>query len=219
MLIYIPLLALPKSGMLAAIRLWTAGIFKFQRTILSLEFEFRGLDNLPEGPCIIASAHQSAWDTIAFYAVVDDPAFVMKQELYRVPLFGPYARKLKMIAIDRSGGVVEARHMIQNVVDRLSHGRKVVIFPGGTRSAPNEIVQLKPGVTTLYRRTNVPVVPVSLNSGYFWGRRSFCKKSGCIVAAFQEPIPPGLNSAAFGTLLSRRIHAGNRELFKEAGLG
>ena len=211
-----PFLLLPRALMLAAIRCWIAGIFAFQRAVLRLDFEFRGLDNLPEGPCIIASAHQSAWDTVAFYAVVDDPAFVLKRELYRVPMFGPYARRLDMIAIDRSGGAGEVRRMMRDVADKLSTGRKVVIFPGGTRSMPDEIVPLKSGITALYRRSNVPVVPVSLNSGHFWGRRSFRKKPGCIVAQFHKPVPPGLDPPEFERFLSNAIHCGNGELLQEA---
>ena len=76
---------------------------------------------------------------MAFYAVVDDPAFVLKRELYRVPMFGPYARRLDMIAIDRSGGAGEVRRMMRDVADKLSTGRKVVISPGGTRSMPDRL--------------------------------------------------------------------------------
>ena len=213
---YIPLLLLPRGAMLAAIRFWIAGVFGMQRVLLNLDFAFRGMENLPDGPCIVASAHQSAWDTIAFYAVVRDPAFVLKRELYRVPMFGPYARRLDMIAIDRTGGAGEARRMIRDVADRLAAGRKVVIFPGGTRSAPDAVVPLKSGITALYRRSDVPVVPVSLNSGVFWGRRSFVKKPGCILAQFGEAIPPGLDAAEFDALLSARIHDGNRLLLEEA---
>ena len=214
--LYIPILLLPRASLLGAVRFWISGIFALQRTLLRLDFEFRGTENLPDGACIIAAAHQSAWDTIAFYAVMNDPAFVLKKELYRVPMFGPYARRLEMIAIDRSGGAGEARRMIRDVADRLSAGRKVVIFPGGTRSAPDDIVPLKSGITALYRRSNVPVVPVSLNSGYFWGRRSFRKRPGCIVAQFHEPIAPGLEGSEFDRLLSDRIHDGNRALLSEA---
>ena len=215
---YIPLLSLPHGAMLAAARFWVYTIFIFQRFILRLDFEFRGLESLPEGPCIIASAHQSAWDTIAFYAVIKNPVFVLKRELYRIPMFGPYSRRLNMIAIDRSGGAGEARRMMRDVADRLSQGRQVIIFPGGTRSEAHEMVTLKSGITALYWRSDVPVVPVSLNSGYFWGRRSFRKKPGCIVVAFQEPIFPGLDAKTFDALLSERIHTGNRDLLEEAGL-
>lgn len=213
---FIPLMVASRSAMLSAIRFWTRGLFWQQRHILALDFEFRGVENLPEGPFIVASAHQSAWDTVCFYAVLHDPAFVLKKELYRVPMFGPYARKLGMIAIDRSAGASEARRMIRSVSDQLDAGRPVVIFPGGTRSAPDEIVPLKSGIAALYRRCGVPVVPVSLNSGQFWGRRSFVKKPGKILAEFHPPIAPGLDAAAFDDVLSARIHDGNKALLDEA---
>lgn len=213
---YAPYLMASRSAMLGAIRFWTHSIFWLQRNVLSLDFEFRGQEHLPAGPFIIAAAHQSAWDTICFYAVLRDPAFVLKKELYRVPMFGPYARKLGMIAIDRSGGASEARRMIRDVASQLEKGRPAVIFPGGTRSAPEDVVALKSGINALYRRCNVPVVPVSLNSGWFWGRRSFVKKPGTIIAQFHEAITPGLDTGAFESLLSARIHDGNRRLLEEA---
>ena len=216
LVLYIPLVIAPRATLLSAIRLWVCSVFRLQRLILGLDFEFRGTDNLPDGPCIVASAHQSAWDTIAFYAVWNDPGFVLKHELYRIPMFGLYARRLDMIAIDRAGGAAAARQMLRDVRNRFQSGQPVVIFPGGTRSAPGDIVPLKSGVTALYRRSNVPVVPVSLNSGYFWGRRSFTKKSGKIVAEFHEPIQPGLGAVEFADLLAARIDGGNKRLLDEA---
>lgn len=213
---FIPLVIAPRAVLLSAIRFWTRGIFWLQRHVLALDFEFRGVENLPDGPFIVASAHQSAWDTVCFYAVMRDPVFVLKKELYSVPMFGPYARKLGMIAIDRSAGASEARRMIRSVTEQLEAGRPVVIFPGGTRSAPDETVPLKSGIAALYRRCNVPVVPVSLNSGWFWGRRSFVKKPGKILAEFHAPIAPGQDAAAFDAALSAQIHDGNKALLEEA---
>lgn len=215
---FVPLLIASRSTLLSAVRIWTHNIFWLQRHILSLDFEFRGVENLPEGPFIIAAAHQSAWDTICFFAVLRDPVFVLKKELYSVPMFAPYARKLGMIAIDRSSGASEARRMIRSVSAELGTGRPVVIFPGGTRSAPDEIVPLKSGISVLYRRCGVPVIPVSLNSGYFWGRRSFVKNPGTIIVEFHAPIAPGQDATVFDELLSSRIHDGNRTLLDEASI-
>ena len=213
---YAPLLTAPRPALLSGIQFWTRSVFWLQRHVLSLDFEFRGLENLPEVPFILAAAHQSAWDTIGFYAILCDPAFVLKRELYGVPMFGLYARKLGMIAIDRSAGAGEARRMIRRVSAELGAGRPVVIFPGGTRSAPDETIELKSGIGALYRRCKVPVVPVSLNSGWFWGRRSFVKRPGKIIVRFHEPIPPGQDAADFNETLSARIHDGNRTLLDEA---
>lgn len=216
MVVYAPFVFAPRPAVRRRVESWIRQLFWLQRHILRLDFAFRGTHRLPEGPFIVASAHQSAWDTVGFYDVLDDPAFVLKKELYRVFLFGAFARRMGMVAIDRTRGSAEARRMIREVSDRLQAGRPVVIFPGGTRSRPDEVVELKAGINALYRRCDVPVVPVSLNSGYFWGRRSFVKKPGRIVAEFGEPILPGLDSAAFEKVLSERIHAGNARLLEEA---
>ena len=213
---FIPLRLAPRQALHGAVRRWARSIFFLQRRLLRLDFEFRGVDRLPAGGYIIASAHQSAWDTIGFYAVLTDPAFVLKRELYRIPLFGTYARRVGMVDIDRAGGAAEARRMMRQVAERLAAGRPVIIFPGGTRSRPEDVVELKSGITMLYRHCGVPVVPVSLNSGVFWGRRSFTKCPGTIVAEFGEPIEPGLTAVEFDAVLSQRIHDGNRRLLAEA---
>ena len=215
-LVYMPLYFAPRRVLHAAVRWWIHTLFFLQRGLLRLDFEFRGREHLPAGGYIIASAHQSAWDTIAFYALLEDPSFVLKKELYRVPLFGAYAHKCGMIAIDRSGGVGAVRQMLRAVGERLAERRPVIIFPGGTRSRPDEVVALKSGINALYRHCGVPVVPVSLNSGVYWGRRSFVKKPGTIVAEFGPPILPGLSADAFDERLSRVIHDGNRRLVAEA---
>ena len=95
----------------------------------------------------------------------------------------------------------------------------MIIFPGGTRSRPDDVVDLKSGIGAIYRHSGVPVVPVSLNSGVFWGRRSFVKRPGRIVAEFGEPILPGLSPDVFADALSKRIHDGNRRLVAEARRG
>ena len=216
LLLYLPLLATPRRILVKAVKFWACGILFLQKTLLDLKFEFRGLSSLPDVPYIIACAHQSAWETIAFYAVVEDPGYLVKRELYKVPLFGAYARRLRMVRVNREGRAGEVRKMIREVKKRLQEGRPVVIFPGGTRSAPDEIVQLKAGINALYRQCGVPVVPVSLISGVFWGRRSFVKTPGVIVAEFHEPIEPGKDISTFSQLLTQRINSGNRRLLTEA---
>ena len=211
-----PLLLARRETLLAWLHSCVRSLFWLQRHILGLDFVFRGRERLPAGPFIVASAHQSAWDTIGFYAVLDDPVYVLKKELYSVPMFGAYGRRIGMVAIDRAGGAGSARRMIREVASRLADGRPVIIFPGGTRSRPDELVDFKSGVTSLYRYCRVRVVPVWLNSGVYWGRRSSVKQPGLIVVEFGESIPPGLDAATFEALLTERIHAGNRRLLEEA---
>lgn len=216
MVAILPLYFAPRKTASRAVNWWTRTVFFLHRTLLRIDFEFRGVENLPEGGVIIASAHQSAWETIGFFAAMTDPVFVLKYELYRIPLFGLHARKVGMIPIDRDGGASTMRHMLRAVSERLAEGRPVVIFPGGTRSAPDDVVDMKAGIAGVYRRGGVPVVPVSLNSGVFWARRKFVKEPGKIIVEFGKPIPPGMPLTEFVPLLSKQIHDGNARLVAEA---
>lgn len=213
-LAYMPVLAFPPPAIIACARFWAFSLFTLHRTILGLSFEFRG--SLPEGGFIVASAHQSAWEVFGFHAVFRDPVYVLKKELTRIPLFALFVRRLGMIAIDRSGSPASTRAMLRAVPAALAAGRPVVVFPGGTRSPPGVEFELLAGIGALYRFCGVPVVPVSLNTGFYWGRRSFIKKPGVMIVEFGEPIPPGLRREEFMTLLAERIASGNARLLAAA---
>lgn len=209
---YAPTLLLPSAVTRRCVTWWFDRVFRLQRAILGLDFEFRGLGKIPDGAFIIASAHQSAWETIGFFAVADSPVYVLKEELTRLPLFRAYMRAFDMIAIDRSGSAASARRMLDDAAAVLASGRPVVIFPGGTRSEPGADFEIRPGVGALYRRCGVPVVPVSLNTGLYWRRRTFTKKPGTMIVEFGSPIEPGLDRRRFETLLAERIKDGNLRL-------
>lgn len=213
-LAYTPVLAFPPPAIIACVRFWAFSLFTLHRTVLGLSFEFRG--SVPEGGFIVASAHQSAWDVFGFHAALRDPVYVLKKELTRIPLFGLFVRRLGMVAVDRSGSPASTRSMLRAVPAALSAGRPVIVFPGGTRSPPGVEFELLAGIGALYRFCGVPVVPVSLNTGFYWGRRSFVKKPGVMIVEFGEPIPPGLRREEFMALLSERIASGNARLLAAA---
>ena len=73
-----------------------------------------------------------------------------------------------------------------------------------------------PGVAALYGQLGVPVVPAALNSGLFWGRRTFLKKPGLITLEFLEPIAPGLARKEFTAELERRIETASERLLAAA---
>lgn len=162
------------------------------RAICGIRHEVRGREHMPMQAAIIASKHQSAWDTIIFLLLLPAPAFVLKRELLRIPFWGWYLWRMKMIAIDRSAGASSIKHMTKQARQAIADNRSIVIFPEGTRTRPGAQAHYHPGLVALYSMLDAPVVPVALNSGLFWGKNAFLKRPGTIVIEFLPPVPPGL---------------------------
>jgi 1-acyl-sn-glycerol-3-phosphate acyltransferase len=211
------LIPFPRRTIQAVTRRWMRSVHWLLEAMVGLVHEIRGREHLPPGPVILASKHQSAWDTTIFHCLVENPAYVLKKELLAIPLYGWYLQRVKMITIDREAGPAALRHMLRQTAEVLGMGRSVVIFPEGTRVAPGQRHPYHPGVAALYSRTEAPVVPVALNSGLFWGRRSFLKRPGVIVLEMLPPMPRGLDRRAFMAELERRIEEASARLAAEAG--
>ncbi len=211
----LPCLLVPSPALIRAARIWVRVTFVLLAGLCRLRHEVRGLDNLPREPCIIASKHQSAWDTLVYCLLVDGPGFVVKRELLWIPLYGWYIRHAGCIPIDREGGAAALKTMIREARRALERGRYIVIFPEGTRVAPGARRPYHPGVAALYSQLEVPVVPAALNSGLFWGRRAFHKKPGRIVVEFLEPIAPGLSRPEFMATLEHRLEAASARLLAD----
>jgi 1-acyl-sn-glycerol-3-phosphate acyltransferase len=139
---------------------------------------------------VIASAHQSAFDTFVWLALLPRCCYVLKKELLRIPLFGPLLPLAGMIAVDRHGGASAMRHLLRDGDRAVREDRQIVIFPEGTRAAPGERLPLQPGVAALATRTRLPVIPVVTDSGRYWGRRAFQKRPGTINIRLLEPLSP-----------------------------
>ncbi len=184
---------------------------------MGIEYEIRGRENLPtDGPFIIASKHQSAWDTLIYNIIVLDCAYVVKRELFLFPFFGWFLWRVGMIGIDRKGGASTLKRLVASCKARLEVGRSIVIFPQGTRTPPSTKNPYLPGVAALYTQCNVPVVPTALNSGMFWPRRTFLKHPGTVVIEFLPAIEPGLRRREFSTLLEEAIESATTRIEEEA---
>ena len=206
----------PRSWLVPLSKLWLRPIHALARRVIGLDYEVRGRANLPESPCLIAAKHQSAWEIFALLVELDQPAFVLKRELMRIPLFGWYTRRYGAVPIDRSGGSAALRSMLRSARGFLDAGRAVVIFPEGTRLPPGARGAYHPGVAALYRDLGVPVVPLALNAGAFWGRRALDRRPGRIVLEFLAPIPPGLDRKTFMATLADRLEPASDRLLAEA---
>jgi 1-acyl-sn-glycerol-3-phosphate acyltransferase len=212
----LPLLLGPRRGIYYLGRAWAHPILAALALLCGLRHEVRGRENLPAGAVLIAAKHQSAWDTIIFSILLWDHSFVLKRELLWVPLFGLYLARAGLIAVDRQGGARALKQMVAAARRVAALGRPIVIFPEGTRVAPDQHRPYQPGVAALYGQLGLPVVPVALNSGLFWRRRSFLKRPGTITLEFLPPIAPGLPRKTFLARLEEAIEGRSRAL---AGLG
>ena len=153
---------------------------------------------------LYASKHQSMFETIYYNHLFYNPAYILKKELLSIPLFGTYLKKLGMIAIDRSQGIQSLR-FVNEQASNYSKFRPVIIFPEGTRTAFREEPDLKPGIYSMYKSLNKPVVPIALNSGNFWPKNNSIK-SGTIKIEFRDPIPTGLSKQEFLNKLKKEIN-------------
>ncbi|HVM78076.1 MAG TPA: lysophospholipid acyltransferase family protein [Stellaceae bacterium] len=212
----LPLAVAPWRWAMALGTWWSGSVLWLARAIAGIDYELRGSEHLPAGAVIIAMKHQSAWDTLATSVLFRNPAIVAKRELFWIPGYGWYARRAGMIPVDRGAGAGALRKMVQHARRAVAQRRPIVIFPEGTRTALGTRRAYHPGVAALYSQLELPVVPVAVNSGLFWSRRSFLKHPGKIVVEALPPIPPGWERRRFLRELQERIEAATQRLVAEA---
>jgi 1-acyl-sn-glycerol-3-phosphate acyltransferase len=216
-IICVPLLFGRRRSVQVAGGIWIEGTLFLLKHVVGIDHRVVGAENLPGIPAIYAVKHQSAWETLFLSRYLDYPAFVLKKELLSIPLFGWFMQKTGMIAVDRKAGASALRGMARQAAETLESGRSILIFPEGTRVAPGQSRPYQPGVAALYTQLKVPVVPVALNSGLYWGRRAFIKQPGTIVVEILPPIPPGLDRKALMKELETRIETATMALLPGAG--
>ncbi len=216
MLVGLPSLVMGRHAVLRMANLWGAGSLFLLRAICGTRVEFRGLGNIPAEACIVASKHQSFIEIIALASLFSDFTFVFKRELTRIPLFGWYLAMSRQIAVDSTQGRAALSLVSRRAKEVLSEGRYFLIFPEGTRRPPRAVAEYKFGAAFIYAETGAACLPVAVNSGLFWPRRSFIRRPGTIVIEFLAPIPPGLDRTTFHDALRDRIEAASDALAAEA---
>ena len=176
---------------LSVAMLWARLLMVGLRVICGIRLSVQGLEHLGPGPALIASAHQSAFDTFVWLTLVPRCCYVLKQELLRIPLFGPLMPLAGMIAVDRRGGAGAMRHLLREGERAVREERQIIIFPEGTRAPVGQHLPLQPGAAALAAKTGLLVIPVVTDSGRCWGRRAFQKRPGTIHIRLLEPLPMG----------------------------
>jgi 1-acyl-sn-glycerol-3-phosphate acyltransferase len=210
-----PLLFGPRRWAMAALALHARTELWLLAQIVGLKFELRGREKLPKGACLVASKHQSAWETFALIPLFRDPALLVKRELFWIPFHGWFSTKFGMIPVDRDKGATALRRMLREAKKRADAGREIIIFPEGTRRAPGAPPDYKTGVFLLYEALQLPCLPVALNSGLFWQRRSLMRRPGTVLVEFLDPIPPGLKRQEFLHRLEDAIEIATKRLLAE----
>jgi len=185
---------MPAGWALGVAKTWAAFTFAGLRWICGTRWEVRGRENLPaDGPALIVSMHQSAFDTMAWFLIVPRATYVLKKELTKIPLIGPMLHHLGMIAVDRDAGATAIRALLKGADGAMADRRQIVIFPEGTRVASGTRAPLHPGFAAIAARTRLPIIPVTTDSGLCWGRRAFRKHPGVIHIDVDPPMPAGLS--------------------------
>lgn len=211
----LPLIIFSRRVAVEAVRLWIKNTRLSLRLICGIKTEIRGAENIPAGPIIWASKHQSMYDAFVPWLVLDHPAIIIKKELLWYPVFGWYAWRTDMIAIDRAGGPKTLRNMIDASRSRMEDGRQLLIFPEGTRQLPGAPPKYRPGVFGMYSELDVTVVPVATNIGLCWPRRGLRRYRGTVVIEVLPPIKTGLEKTPFMDKLENAIETASEQLLNE----
>lgn len=164
--------------------------------ICGIKLVIEGREHLPaSGRMLIASQHQSAFDTLIWFLLLADCRYVVKIELLHIPLFGWLARRAGQLGVDRAAGAAAMRKLLRDATLAWQQGAQVVIFPEGTRSEAGQVAHLHPGVAALGTRSGLPVIPVTTDSGWFWRKGPFGKRPGTIHLRIHPALPPNLPRA------------------------
>ncbi|MFP3035618.1 MAG: lysophospholipid acyltransferase family protein [Wolbachia sp.] len=187
------------------------------RLLCGVEYEIKGIENIPKQPFIIASKHQSPFETFIFILLFRNAVFILKRELKWIPFVGLHLMALRMIFINRLDGISSIRYIVKLAKMRIKENRSIIIFPEGTRTVATQKAKYRPGVAALYSVLSVPVLPIALNTGLFWPKSilSIRKNPGKAIIEILPPIYPGLSRDEFLRNLEKAIEEKSSKLAAE----
>ncbi|RKE26003.1 1-acyl-sn-glycerol-3-phosphate acyltransferase [Paraburkholderia sp. BL23I1N1] len=193
---------------------WCRATLHTARWLNGIRYKIEGYENLPDGPAVLLSKHQSAWETLAFPALMPRPmCYVFKRELLYVPFFGWALGLLKMVHIDRKEGKYAFDSVIKQGKARMAEGAWVIMFPEGTRTPTGKQGKYKTGGARFAIAAGAPVVPIAHNAGRVWPRNSFLKYAGIVTVSIGKPIETtGLTPDEVNTRVEQWIEAEMRRI-------
>ena len=177
------------------IGLWNKVVIWLLQPLCGIHYEIRGMENMYavlDQPVVVLSKHQSAYETIAYIALLPKQlCFVFKRELLWIPFFGWALALLKMIHINRASKETAAVSVANQGRKRLAEGKWIMLFPEGTRMPTGSYKPYSKGGARLASATDAMVIPIAHNAGRCWPKNSFLKRPGTVIFS----IGPAIASA------------------------
>lgn len=141
-------------------RIWARSVL----FVCGIKIEVRGLENISlDGPTVLVANHQGNFDIPVIVAALPfNFRFMVKQELFKIPMFGWYMKNRGDVSIDRRSprNAVIALRMISEMVKK---GDPVMIFPEGTRSMDGVVGEFKRGSMIVAMNANAKIVPIAIS--------------------------------------------------------
>ncbi len=219
LIVALPTFFMPYWAIVEIAKAWGRVNLVLLRWVAGIHIEVRGAEKIPKGGLIVAAKHQSAWETFALLPLFENPLFIVKRELMWIPIFGWLMAKGRMVPVDRTAGSQALIAMTERARIEISRNRQLIIFPEGTRRPAGAEPRYKYGVAHIYAAEGVPCVPIALNSGLFWPRRSILRHPGTVLVQVLDPIPPGLDKDVFFQRLQDGIESATARLIAESKAG
>jgi len=184
---------------------WSAICMKI---FLSTKITIKGKENIIKNEkFFIASSHQSMFETFFLQTIFNSPVFILKKELLKIPLFGWYLKKIGSICIDRNKVTKENIGFFDQISHLIkSSNRPLIIFPQGTRLAPEDRLPFKKGVGRIYDQLKIKCQPLAINSGSVWPKKGKMKPNKNLTISILKPIESGLNKDIFLKKLEDNIY-------------
>jgi 1-acyl-sn-glycerol-3-phosphate acyltransferase len=181
--------ALPLRARYNFATLWNGFVIWWLKITCGVHYRITGLENIPAGPFVLLSNHQSPWETIFLYRQFMPICAILKRELLWIPFFGWALALLNPIAIDRSKARSARNNMLVEGPKRLQRGLSVLVFPEGTRIEIGQQKKFLTGGAELAITAGAIVLPVAHNAGSCWPARKFSKRPGIVDVVIGKPIP------------------------------
>jgi 1-acyl-sn-glycerol-3-phosphate acyltransferase len=191
-----PASILPYSRRYHLLNGWNRLALHWARIACGIRYRVSGLENLPDGACVVIANHQSSWETILLPTLFPQLCTLLKRELLNIPFFGWSLKLLRPIAIDRDNPRAALRQMLEQGTERIQDGCSVLIFPQGTRVDPGLPLRFARGAAQLAIRSGADIVCVAHDAGRCWPPRRMVKTPGIVNVAVSPPFSTAGGDAA-----------------------